>query len=190
MKKFIKDIAVVQSGVFLRAEPEADVFYLQVSDFDAEGNYVNIGKPVVRFGPRIADHILKEGDLLFAAKGMSNFCVVYREEWGRMVASSSFLVIRLQAKETVLPDFLCWFLNLPQVMGRLKAMAVGSSILSISKKRIEETGIDLPGIEGQRKVVELAELQRKEQYLYQSIALKRKELSDQVLVQFIKTDGK
>lgn len=190
MRCCLKNIADIQSGVFLKTVPEGEVFYLQISDFDGEGVYRKVGKPVVPFRFRLQEHLLVEGDLLFAAKGVSNFSAVYRNEWGRAVASSSFLVVRIKDKQSVLPEFLCWFLNLPYVIGRLKSMAVGSSILSVSKKMLEDVGIELPGLARQRRIIELAELQRQERHLYQVIALKRKKISDRLLIQFMKEDGK
>lgn len=190
MKCLLKDIVEVRSGVFLKTVPEGDIFYLQVSDFDSEGIYQKGRKPVIPYNLRLREHMLEEGDLLFAAKGTSNFCVVFRNEWGRAVASSSFFVIRIMDKQFVLPEFLCWFLNLPQVVQRLKAKAVGSSILSITKKMLEEVELDLPHLSLQQKIIALVEMQQREQHLYQMIASKKKELLDKVFIELIKTDGK
>lgn len=40
----LKDIATIQTGVYLKSTPSPDTCYLQVNDFDEEGNI----RPTVR----------------------------------------------------------------------------------------------------------------------------------------------
>jgi hypothetical protein len=54
--------------------------------------------------------MLKDGDVLFAAKGTKNFAAVFENHNEPSVASTSFFVIRPTDKK-VLPQYLAWFLN-------------------------------------------------------------------------------
>ena len=40
-------------------------------------------------------HILRQGDVLFAAKGTKNFAALYESKYHTAVASTSFFVIRV-----------------------------------------------------------------------------------------------
>jgi hypothetical protein len=72
--KKIRDIAVVLSGVYFNEIPMGEVNYLQ---------------------------ILSDVDLLFAAKGLFNFCALYSGDMGKSVASSSFWRLKLIDKKLI-----------------------------------------------------------------------------------------
>lgn len=183
----IKDIAEIQSGVYLKSAPDPNTYYLQVNDFDNEGNVLQSTKPTVVTDTKNSNHFLKSGDLLFAAKGTKNFCAIIQREYeGNSIASSSFLVLRVKDKRTVLPQFLCWYLNLSATLQKLSISAVGTSMPSITKGMLEEVEINIPSLDIQKKIVEVAELQKKETNLYERITLKRKQLIDYTLKSIIK----
>jgi len=186
MKRMIKDIAGVRSGAYLKEVPEGDVFYLQVNHFNREEQSVMLSKPTLEMNSKTENHLLAEGDLLFAAKGTSNFCSVYRREMGKVVASSSFLVISITDRTAVYPDYLCWFLNRDDTIAFLKTNARGTSIPSISKKMIEEYTINIPPMDVQHKVMEIIQLQQREQHLYERIMDLRNKLIQKQLIEIIK----
>lgn len=71
-KVTLKDIAIMQSGIYMKTDSQGEVRYLQVKDVNSENklDYTQIAT-VINTG--INDkHWLKNGDLLFAAKGGSN----------------------------------------------------------------------------------------------------------------------
>ncbi|OAV63304.1 hypothetical protein Barb4_05376 [Bacteroidales bacterium Barb4] len=78
-KRNIKEIADIQTGVYLKETPNGEVHYLQVKDFDKEVFPV-LSYPTIELNDKVNKYLLSEGNLLFAAKGFFNFCVVYREE--------------------------------------------------------------------------------------------------------------
>lgn len=183
----IKDIAEIQSGIYLKVAPNPNVYYLQVNDFDNEGNVLQTTKPTVVADAKNSKHFLKSGDLLFAAKGSKNFCAIIQREYeGNSIASSSFLVLRVNANNTVLPEFLRWYLNLSANLQKLSVSAVGTSMPSITKAMLEDVDINIPPSDIQRKIVEVAELQKQENQLYERIALKRKKLIEYTLKHIIK----
>lgn len=182
----IKDIAIIRSGAYIKEAIEGNVFYLQVGDFSREENAFVLSKPVLELNGKTESHLLLDGDIMLAAKGVSNFGIVYREEIGKAVASSSFLVIRIIDCKLILPDYLCWILNREDTLAFFKANAAGSSIPSISKALIEEYMVDIPPINVQKRVVEVAQLQQREQQLYQSIIALRNKLVQKQLIEITK----
>ena len=72
----LKDIATIQTGVYLKSAPSPDTCYLQVNDFDEEGNIRPTVRPTTTVSSKAARHLLTESDLLLAAKGGKNFCAI------------------------------------------------------------------------------------------------------------------
>ena len=127
-------------------------------------------------------HLLQAGDLLFVCKGSKNQCIEVPKLEYNCVASSSFLVLRITDKEKVLPAYVAWFLNLSSTQKILTQQALGSSIMSISKNVLGEIEIPIPSVEKQKQCLELAELYKREQALYQAIMQKRGQLMESKII--------
>ena len=178
----LKDIATIQTGVYLKSTPSPDTCYLQVNDFDEEGNIRPTVRPTTTVSSKAARHLLTESDLLLAAKGGKNFCAIAPTQLGPCVASPSFLIIR------ILSEYLCGFLNLPSTRQLLTAQAQGSAITSLSKADLEEFEIPLPPLERQRSCIALTRLHRREQALYKAIAERRRQITDYKLTKIYKDE--
>lgn len=155
--------------------------YLQVNDFDRMRNRFILPAPSLEVDSKVQKHLLLDGDILLAAKGLSNFSSVYHENMGKSVASSSFLVISIIDNNVIIPDYLCWILNKEDSITYFQSNAAGSSIPSISKTMVEDYEINIPCIQTQRKIVEISLLQQQEQQLYQQLSsLHKKLISNQL----------
>lgn len=189
MHRKINEIAAIQSGIYQKEFPDGDVIYLQVKDFEDAALKVNQLNPSLLYAENLEGHLLEEGDLLFAAKGTSNFCAYYHVETAKTVASSAFFVIKIKDKDLLLPHFLCWYLNHPAILALLKSQAVGSTIPSITKRMLEELEINLPDKETQLRIVEINRLHQRENRLRKSIAEKRDLLLHASLYTIIKPNN-
>ena len=74
----------------------ADTLYLQANYFDRNGVLDKAIRPDIKLTEKSSKHLLQNGDVLFAAKGLNNYALVYNEKMGRAVASSSFIVILIE----------------------------------------------------------------------------------------------
>jgi restriction endonuclease S subunit len=177
----LTDIAEITSGTYQKEVTDGDLLYLQVKDL--KSSYLADGelKPSIIDSGKIAKYTLIDKDLLFAAKGTSNFCALYRETMGKAVASSAFFVIRV-SRTVVLPEYLCWYINTPQVLKKLQFNAVGSATPSITKEMLAELEINVPIIDIQRKIIQCNQLQEKEYALRMQITEKARQLSNQLLL--------
>jgi len=176
MKKRIQDIAKVRSGIYMTEVPDGEIACLQVSDFDRKLNQFITPAPSLALNSRTKNHLLTKGDLILAAKGNYNFCTVFSKKMGKMVASSAFLVIQIQDKTMISPDYLCWILNREDTQAFLKANAIGTSMPSIGKTLIEALEVNIPLIDIQNKIVQIAGLQQREQQLHEEISSLRHQL--------------
>ena len=186
MQKKIQDIATVRSGIYVKEMLEGEVCYLQVNNFDRGSGKFLLPMPTLELDNKIGSHLLLEGDVVFAAKGTSNFCAVFHEEMGKVVASSSLLVLRIADQSLVDPDYLCWYLNREDTIGFFKANATGTSIPSISKALIEEYVINIPSMCVQKKVVAVNQLQQREQRIYNEVSNLRNKLIQKQLIETTK----
>ena len=134
----------------------------------------------VTLSPKNERYLLAKGDLLFAGKGTTYLCKVFDLD-NPAIASTTLYIIRLTSKD-VLPDYLCWYLNQPSVMAVMKAQQVGSGTPLIRKQVVEDFEIPVPDIDTQRQIVELAKLQAREKELYQALAEKREQLTNQLIM--------
>lgn len=164
----IRDIAKIQTGILARPEAAGDVVYLQAKHFDENGKLQSTLKPDLKANHAAKKHLLKHGDVLFAAKGSKNFATCYENVNAPAVASTSFFVIRLVA-DVILPKFLVWYLNYSKTQRFLKMNAAGTSMASISKSVLEDLEIPVPSIKEQQLILQITDLQNQEKQLRQQI---------------------
>lgn len=170
MKTTLEHIASISTGVFAKPVAEGEIVYLQARHFDENGILISELHPDLKADEISDKHILKSGDVLFAAKGNKNFATVFEDQYPRSVASTSFFVIRLRNSK-ILPDYFAWFMNSPKTQLFLKSTAIGSSIASISKAVLEKLEISVPNIQTQRIILKISRLRNKEKEIRQKIEL-------------------
>ncbi len=182
MKTALKHIATIQTGVFAKPIQKGEIIYLQSKHFDDNGEIIGTLYPDINMDSKINKHLLKKGDVLFAAKGRKNFAATwYDRNKTPAVASTSFFVIHLH-DENVLPGYLTWFLNSPSTQIRLKTLATGTSIVSISKAVLSELEIIIPDTRKQQLILNIHELRKKEKTLQHRIEImKEKEIQQQLI---------
>ena len=188
MRKRIKDIAEVQIGVYAQASNAANAIYIQVGNYSSNRKLSEDIKPLVEIEGRRQNLFLNSGDLLFAAKGSNNFCAVFKKLDCPAVASSSFVTLRIKDRGNVLPEYVCWYINLDATLKYLQSEAKGTGIPSISKVTLEELEIPIPPIEKQQAIAEIAELQAKAQRLQSRIMAKRRQLIEYKLKKAIENE--
>jgi restriction endonuclease S subunit len=181
LKALIKDITHIQTGLFAKPSGIGELVYLQSKHFDEYGQLLSFLYPDLKADSVSEKHLLKDGDVLFAAKGTKNFATVFENHNDPSVASTSFFVIRLIDKK-VLPEYLVWFLNSPSTQTLLKGQAIGSSMPSISKHVLENLEIAVPSIEKQKAILQISKLRNQEKSLKQEIeTLREKQIQQQII---------
>lgn len=174
----LRQLAEVISGIFLKPYPIGDIAYLQVKDILMTSPEHTASR--VEFSPKLANYLLKKGDLLFAGKGSTYLCEMFDLDIPA-VPSTTLYVIRLRS-DNVIPKYLCWYLNHPKVVAKILASRVGSGTPMIHKPTLENLEIIIPDKETQQRIVEVSELQRKEEELLKSIAEKKGLVVNQLLM--------
>lgn len=177
----LKHFTNIQTGLFAKPAGIGELVYLQSKHFDEYGQLHSVLHPDLVAEGISEKHLLKDGDVLFAAKGTKNFAAVFENHNEPSVASTSFFVLRLTDKK-VLPQYLAWVLNNQTTQTLLKGQAIGTSILSISKQVLENLEIAVPSIETQKSVLQITKLRNKEKSLKQKIeTLREKQIQQQII---------
>lgn len=181
MRSLIKNIANIQTGLYAKPSGTGELVYLQSKHFDESGklhSILHLDLPKEGISEK---HLLKEGDILFAAKGTKNFAAVFEYHNEPSVASTSFFVIR-PSDQNVLPQYLAWFLNNHTTQTLIKGQAIGTSIPSISKQVLENLEINIPNIETQKAILQITQLRNMEKALKQNIeTLREKQIQQQII---------
>ena len=185
MKALIKDITHIQTGLFAKPSGIGELVYLQSKHFDEYGQLNAVLHPDLLADGISEKHLLKDGDVLFAAKGTKNFAAVFENHNEPSVASTSFFVIRL-ANKKLLPQYLAWVLNSRTTQAMLKGQAIGTSIPSISKQVLENLEIVIPSIATQKAILQITKLRNKEKLLKKKIEILREKQLQQQIINAIK----
>ena len=172
LKTALKHLANIQTGIFTKPVAKGDTVYLQPKYFDELGKLTTELVPDLNSIGIAEKHILKQGDVLFAAKGSKNFATLFDFEGMSAAASTSFFVIRIFEKN-IFPAYLTWYLNHPKTLKYLKGKARGSSIASISKAVLSDLELPLPSIDNQNSIIGIDELRSTEKQLKLKIDLLR-----------------
>jgi len=156
----IGDVSRITSGHTFRGkvehDPHGNCLVIQMKDIDREVFSVkDTCHRTFKQAIPPSQH-LKMGDVLFLAKGESNFAVVYDKEIPA-VASSVFLVLRSN-QQKVAPEYLAWYLNQEPSQKLLGKIKEGTSVTNISKAALESFEIKLPSLFVQIRLTNLYKL--------------------------------
>ncbi len=168
----LRNIATITTGYYGQAEPEADLVCLQARNFDDNGSLVEVLYPELKATFKTKKHLLKDGDVLFAAKGSRSFATCYRQkDYPSAVASTTFFIIRLVENKTnnVIPEYLKWVLNHASTKQKIIQTSSGSAVNSLSKSFLTELEFEVPTIETQKRIVTISDLLLKEGLLQKRI---------------------
>lgn len=176
------DLAEVQMGYPFRSrlehDPQGDVAVIQMKDID-DANLIHAEDAVKVTLPKgKSHHLLRAGDLLFRSRGRSNGAARVLDGVEAAVLSAPMLLIR---PHSVLPEYLCWYINAPATQAKLAALAAGTSVQMISAEALKALELPLPSLAVQQRIAQAAALAEQEQSLLARIAALRRRLATHLL---------
>ena len=117
------------------------------------GDIITVGLDYVGISTveRLADHKLREGDIVFGRKGsVDRHCLITKGQDGWMQGSDC---IRVRFTDSsVLPDFVSYYLLTDAVKTKINNSAVGSTMASLNTDILGDIEINLPSYEEQSKI--------------------------------------
>ena len=185
--KVLNELSAISTGFYKRSKTEGDTLYLQVKHFDQQGKFRQDVKFVseLLMEDNLRKHLLQNDDLLMLAKGDNNRVLLYDEEIGQAVASSSFILIRITSQQ-LLPKYLMWYLNTNATQKQLYNLAKGSSIRSLSKKALGNIPIPIPTMTIQKQILTIYDTWKQERQLTQQLLEDKESYYEHLLVKLSK----
>jgi Type I restriction modification DNA specificity domain len=99
----------------------------------------------------LQDYLLREGDIVFARRGVMGRCaVVGIKEQGWLCGSGSMII---RTTDQVLPEYLQIVLSSPDIVDTLEANAVGSTMVNLNQKILLDLIIPVPSITKQELII-------------------------------------
>lgn len=188
-KRFLGDLANIRTGFTFREKVEevsmgGNAHVVQIKDARSEWERTNTARLQARQLPMINWEgknraFVSPGSILLPSRGSKGgyfraSCLISEPSSDHppelpIVVSSQFLVIT--PKPDVLPEFLCWALNRPEVQHWISegAGSQGTSLVMLTTKAAKALQLEVPDLPTQQKIVHLNALWEKEQQLTQAL---------------------
>ena len=156
----------------LEPAPNGNTSVIQMKDL-SEDNRLNAQELVQINIKDLKDrHRVKFNDLAFRSRGQTNTAALINQELSDAVIAAPLLRIRVES-DSVMPAYLCWFINQPTSQAVLQSKATGTSGRMIGKPVVEGLEIVVPSLDMQQKIVEIYQLSINEQKLMNALAKKK-----------------
>lgn len=185
MKTKLKNLASVQMGRSFRSrlEPVTDgnVSVIQMKDLTADNRLDNEELFQVEMKSFKEQYRVEINDLAFRSRGQTNTAALIDQELSDAVIAAPLLRIRIE-NDSVIPAYLCWFINQPSSQAVLQSKATGTAVRMIGKPAIEDLEVIIPSLDVQQKIIEIYQLSINEQKLMNALAKKKEVLTDAILM--------
>ncbi|MBA4391078.1 MAG: hypothetical protein C0399_09080 [Syntrophus sp. (in: bacteria)] len=177
MKQKIKEIADIQMGYQFRGKVEPDPKgthkVVQIRDFDEFLNLHVEGLCAVTPKGDATRYTVSKGDVLFLSRGHRNYAIPIMDHLENTIAASYFFILRTRTN-TVLPEYLAWYLNQVPAQEYLYNIARrGTHMPLVPLSAFADLVIEAPDIKTQSTIVELSKLMEQEQKLLDRLQARR-----------------
>lgn len=188
----LNEIAQIYYGPYEKAETKGLIKYLVSSHFDEFFEPSLFKESFVDTIKGADKYILQPNDVIVTGKGQRLFAWAYKEEYGDVIPSSLFYIIKINDSNKVAGEYLANYLNSEKVNYALKALSGGTSMPSIQKKELGQLNIYTPSIEKQKQIIEMSKLLNKDVELASKLLEKKKALKTgllNIIINDNKTNG-
>ncbi len=177
MQMKLEQIADIRTGYTFRGPvnktERGSVLLIQMSDLEALNNGKIDKVKSLNMKIRSPEWTLQEGDLLMKARGTDFIPVTVHKELQGAVFTHPLLRLRLN-RQFALPEFIAWQLSQPKVQKQLQRSASGTSVQMLNLQTLKELELDLPSLNQQQKIRDMAQLMKHEEKLLGLLTAKRK----------------
>lgn len=176
-----------QARTAIRNDPDGTHRLIQGKDFDSMG-FLQMDK-LLKFFPERNPllYIVDKGDVLLQARGIEHTAKCITQPMENTLAAGTFYILRSK-NSGIRPEFLAWWINQPPSQAYLKSQAVGSGISFISKHTVAHIPVIMPSLAVQDKILKVAELWQREQYLQKRLMACKNRFINAVCLKSIERD--
>ncbi|HET6990241.1 MAG TPA: restriction endonuclease subunit S [Bacteroidia bacterium] len=190
MKFELGNIAAISSGNTFRGrvenDPLGDCAVIQMKDLDTKFYQVKDTMHKVSKQSIPSSQILRQGDVLFLAKGANNHAIVFQKNYPA-VASSVFFVLRPDP-EKITSEYLALYLNQESTQLELQSAKEGSVVTNINMTALAKQQIKVPSMLTQKKLVNLYKLWQVEKEQTQKLLEKKEKYYNNLVLDEIERE--
>lgn len=159
----LSDLVSIKTGYVFRGKPEVseDGNVRVIQNRDINDGVIDLAKlEKVTLPDSGRRESVRKGDIIFRSRGASFSFVQVTEDPGKdeVIVASPLQLIRVKDTKAVDPAYLVWALSQEDRQAEIESLAQGVVIRTVPKAALEGLEIDLPPVERQRKIVEIATL--------------------------------
>lgn len=188
------EIAEIRTGYPFRGRIEraerGGCRLVQMGDVRAETGEVGNRLGHVEAPANWEKHVLNYADVLFVGRGTRNEAATFVGRTGDVIAAPHLFVLGARSQYLAFPDYLTWFLNLPETQERIRALRSGSGVPFIPMEAFAQLPVPVPSIEMQNHVAGINRLCRQEQNLLEQIRERRRLLIDGLMCEAVRRETK
>ncbi|MBH8608026.1 restriction endonuclease subunit S [Thermoactinomyces sp. CICC 10521] len=175
------DIAQFKTGLVLTRKKAEFEFHIKATyptitlkNIDSDGFFNDEPFELFHSHEKLDQQYFTEPDDVLFRLNYPNTAVFIGEEHAGLLVPSMFAVIRI-SDQSVLPEFLAWYLNSEEVKNHLLRFQSGTMMPVTNKRTLEQIVIPELPLGKQKAIVELAKLIWKEKQLYQRLIREREQ---------------
>ncbi|HEU5070607.1 MAG TPA: restriction endonuclease subunit S [Verrucomicrobiae bacterium] len=189
MKERLGRLAEIRTGYPFRGRidrvEDGNCRLVQMGDVRASAGDVTDVAARVNLPEGPGKHVLHYGDVLFVGRGMRNEAATFVAEGGNVIAAPHLFVLRTEGR-VAFPDYLTWWLNLPETQEKIRAMRRGSAVPFVPMSNLAALEVPLPSIDMQNHIAGIQRLSLQEQSLMEQIRERRRALVDGLLLEAVR----
>lgn len=153
--------------------PNGDVRVIQLKDLTRGGLKDCDALLTTSVDSRKEPEWVRDQDLVFVARGWSNYAALVTNPPPRTVCSPHLYLMRVMRPGWLLPGFLAWQLQQEPAQRQLRQAAEGTLQVSIRRSELERLQIRIPPIDQQQMVLELQRVALAERSAYEALIKNR-----------------
>lgn len=153
--------------------PKGDVRVIQLRDLTRGGLKDCDALLTTTVDSRKEPEWVRDQDLVFVARGWSNYAALVTNPPPRTVCSPHLYLMRVLRPDWLLPGFLAWQLQQEPAQRHLRQAAEGTLQVSIRRSELEKLQIRIPAIDQQRTILELQRVALAERDTYEALIKNR-----------------
>ena len=189
MRKPLRTLAEIGIGHSFRSgiddDARGDIRVLQIRDIKDSVDLRPDLLPRIIWSGDGKPPLLKPGDVVLPSRGGRYDAVLVRSK-EPMLASGQLYVLH-PSHRSLLPEYLCWFLNQPASRNYMLKNRAGTGIPSLSRQVLGDLSVPVPALETQRKIVALQQLWQQEQSLTRQLLVNRQTMLDSMFGKFLES---
>jgi restriction endonuclease S subunit len=189
MEILLKEIADIKAGYSFRetipVSENGNYRVIQIKDVDYRG-FVSSDDLVKAAVDSIKpEYLTLRGDVLFTSRGANRRAATIDETAAGAIFVSQLYALKIKT-DTVIPEYLAWYLNQRPAQDFFEANASGSYIQNIRHDVLAQLPVILPPVETQRRIIKIYRLGLREREVAEKILEKRRQVVEKTLLELIK----